>query len=111
MIQTINVSDFRDAFRSAGRAEQFSYEGLTALFDYLEDSDEGSYDLDVIALCCDYSEDTISDIARNYSIDLNDADVEADDYEEQCRQIVFDYLSNQTSVIGDTPRGFLYAQF
>ena len=108
MIQTINVSDFRDAFRACGRADQFSYEGLSVLFDYLEEFDGGSYELDVIALCCDYSEDTVSDIARNYSIDLNDADVEADDYEEQCRQIVFDYLSDKTSVIGDTPRGFVY---
>ena len=108
MIQTINVSDFRDAFRACGRADQFSYEGLGLLFDYLEDFDGGGYELDFIALCCDYSENTVSDIARAYSIDLNDADAEAGDYEEQCRQIVFDYLSNQTSVVGDTPRGFIY---
>ena len=38
MIQTINVSDFRDAFKACGRADQFSYEGLGALFDYLEDA-------------------------------------------------------------------------
>lgn len=110
MIQTINVSDFRAAFHSMGRKDQFSYEGLGALFEYIEEVDP-DFELDVIALCCDYSEDTVSDIARNYSIDLNDADVEADDYEEQCRQIVFDYLSDKTSVIGDTPRGFVYAQF
>jgi hypothetical protein len=108
MIQTINVSDFRAAFHRMGRKDQFSYEGLGALFEYLEEFDDGGYELDVIALCCDYSEDTVSDIARNYSIDLNDADVEADDYEEQCRQIVFDYLSNKTSVIGETSNGFIY---
>ena len=64
MIQTINVSDFRAAFHSMGRKDQFSYEGLGALFDYLEEFDGGSYELDVIALCCDYSEDSPEDIAE-----------------------------------------------
>lgn len=105
-----NASQFRDEFRQCGRADQFSYEALGLLFDYFEEIDS-DYDLDVIAICCEYSEESVSDIARNYSIDLNDADVEADDYEEQCRQIVFDYLSDRTSVVGDTPSGIVYAQF
>jgi hypothetical protein len=42
-----------------GRGDQFSYEGLIALFDYLEmlEDDIGEpIELDVIGLCCDYSE-------------------------------------------------------
>ena len=105
-----NASQFRDRFEHCGRGNQFSYEALGLLFDYLEDIDP-DYDLDVIAICCEYSEDSVSDIARNYGIDLNDADVEADDYEEQCRQIVFDYLSDRTSVVGVTSSGIVYAQF
>jgi hypothetical protein len=69
MIQTINVSDFRDAFKACGRADQFSYEGLGALFEYLEEIDP-DFELDVIALCCDYSEDTVEEIAEAYGIDL-----------------------------------------
>ena len=55
MIQTINQSQFIDAFRAMGRKDQFSYNALCALFEYLEEIDEG-YDLDVIELCCEYSE-------------------------------------------------------
>lgn len=114
MKTTVSFYDFERAFVDAGRKDQFSYEGLKALFEYLEDYEEQTgeeIELDVIALCCDYNEDTVADIARNYSIDLNDADPEADDYEDQCRQIVFDYLSDRTSVVGDTADGFVYACF
>lgn len=110
MKQTIQLHDFREAFRLFGRLDNFSREGLELLFEYCEEIDP-DMELDVIAICCDYSEDTVEGIARNYSIDMNDADPEADDYEEQCRQIVFDYLSNHTSVVGDTADGFVYANF
>jgi hypothetical protein len=103
MIQTINVSDFRDAFRACGRADQFSYEGLGALFDYLEDFDGGGYELDVIALCCDYSEDTVEQIAEAYGIDLPE-----DQDEIEHREIVRDYLDNHTTVVGETASGFIY---
>ena len=103
MIQTINVSDFRDAFRACGRHEQFSYEGLGALFEYLEEVDGGNYELDVIALCCDYSEDSPEDIAESYGIDLPE-----DQDEIEHREIVRDYLDNHTTVVGETPNGFIY---
>jgi hypothetical protein len=102
MIQTINVSEFRDAFRAYGRHEQFSYEGLGALFDYLEDA-APSYELDVIALCCDYSEDSFEDIAEAYGIELPDNEDEIEH-----KEIVRDYLDNHTSVVGETPNGFIY---
>jgi hypothetical protein len=102
MIQTINVSDFRDAFRACGRRDQFSYEGLGILFDYLEDIDPG-FDLDVIALCCDYSEDSFEDIAEAYGIELPDNEDEIEH-----KEIVRDYLDNHTSVVGETPNGFIY---
>jgi hypothetical protein len=103
MIQTINVSDFRDAFKACGRADQFSYEGLGVLFDYLEEFDGGSYELDVIALCCDYSEDSPEDIAEAYGIDLPE-----DQDEIEHREIVRDYLDNHTTVVGGTASGFIY---
>jgi hypothetical protein len=59
MYQTISDYDFRNAFHNMGRGEQFSYEGLTILFDALEqyEVDNGEpFELDVIALCCDFSE-------------------------------------------------------
>jgi hypothetical protein len=102
MIQTINVSDFRDAFRACGRKDQFSYEGLGALFEYLEEIDP-DFDLDVIALCCDYSEDSPEDIAKAYGIDLPE-----DQDEIEHKEIVRDYLGNHTSVVGETRNSIIY---
>ena len=102
MIQTINVSDFRDAFRACGRAEQFSYEALGALFDYLEELDP-DFELDVVALCCDYSEDSAEDIAANYDIKVDSVD--------ELEDAVRAYLEEHTSIVAETASGFLYAQF
>ena len=116
MIQTINVSDFRDAFKACGRADQFSYEGLGALFDYLEDFDGGDYELDVIALCCEYSEDTVEQIAEAYGIDLSecsDGVCTASAYglkqvAKAKTSVARAYLEENTSVVGETASGFIY---
>lgn len=105
------ASQFRNEFHRAGRATQFSYDGLGLLFDYLDEIDP-DYDLDVVALCCDYSEDTPATIARNYSIDLNDADPEADDYAEQCLHLVTLRLNAEGTYIGTTDAGtIVYSSF
>jgi len=59
MKETINFSRFCDRFASMGRENQFSYEGKKALFGYLEEMEEATgeeQELDVIALCCEYTE-------------------------------------------------------
>ena len=59
MIKTITKSDFTAEFHRAGRGNQFTHKGLLALYDYLEDyevSTGESIELDVIAICCDYTE-------------------------------------------------------
>jgi len=55
MIQTITEQKFVDAFLHAGRDKQFSYEGKLALYEWLEES-MPDYELDVIGLCCEFSE-------------------------------------------------------
>ena len=53
-----------------GRGDQFSYEAKSALFEYLEEYEqdtETEIELDVIALCCDYSEhENIEEWAKDY---------------------------------------------
>lgn len=59
MKMTLNFYAFERAFQRYDRSEQFSYEGLQALFEWLEDfeSDTGEeQELDVIGLCCDFME-------------------------------------------------------
>ena len=71
IVQSINsVHQFREAFRLAGRMDQFSYEGLEVLFDYLDNLSEGTgepVELDVAALCCEYYESDIEGLIDNYN--------------------------------------------
>ena len=71
MNQNIGFCQFTDAFRDHDRQEQFSYDGLKALYDYLiqyEDDTGESIELDVIALCCDYVEyKNLKELKRDYS--------------------------------------------
>ena len=106
-----SASQFRDEFNRAGRGNQFSYEGLGLLFEYLEEVDP-QYDLDVVALCCDYTESTPAEIARDYSINLNDVDPEDDDYAEQCAAVVIEHVTEQGALVGVTSTGaIVYASF
>jgi len=96
MKTTVTKSAFMDAFHEYDRYEQFGYEALSSLFDYLEDmeADTGEeMELDVIALCCDYSVDTVEDIAANYSIEAEEG--------EDLRDAVLDYLNDNTTVVDD----------
>ena len=105
MVQTINLSDFRDAFRSYDRKDNFSYEGLELLFDMFEELDP-NMELDVIAICCDYSENDWQTIANEYNIEFDD-DLDDDDKKE----VVRDYLNDNTYLVGETSEGFVYQAF
>lgn len=107
MYQTIDFASFRDAFRAYDRINQFSREGLELIFDYIEDVNPDS-ELDVIAICCDYCEDTPESIAQSYNIDLIDCDPEDD---QAVQAVVLDYLHDHTSVVGTTAGGIVYAAF
>ena len=72
MKQTINFTDFCDAFIDSQYQENFTYDGKRALFDYLEqyEQDTGEeIELDICAICCDYSEDPLSEVLENYSLE------------------------------------------
>ena len=101
MIQTIGLGQFRDAFHNMGRGEQFSYEALEILFDYLEELDE-NMELDVIAICCDFSEDSAEQIQRAYDID-HDADDEGN-----LADAVRAYLEDEGHFVGETDDSFIY---
>lgn len=111
MKQTINKDQFRHAFQNMGRGEQFSYEALGLLFDYIEmiESETGEQiELDVIALCCDYSESTIQEVLSYYNIIESDGD----DTEEELIALITDYLQENTMLIGLTSDNtFIYQQF
>lgn len=109
MYQSVNFSSFCDAFRSMGRNEQFSYQAKRVLFDYLEqyEQDTGeSIELDVIAICCDYAESTLTEIIRDYDL----LSIFSDD--DLTPETVLEWLSDNTSVCGETDSGtIVFAQF
>ena len=71
MIQTISINQFRDEFRRIGRQDQFTYEGLEALYNHLtdlEDSCDMSIELDVVSLCCEFTEyEDLEEVQANYT--------------------------------------------
>jgi hypothetical protein len=108
MKTTVSKYDFERAFVTAGRKDQFSYEGLAVLFDYLEELEASTgqeLELDVIALCCDYYESSTEEIIENYRID-----VEGLDDDEQV-DTVREYLMDQGAYCGEFPGGFVYSAF
>ena len=106
LYQTIDTaSQFRDQFHRCGRGDQFSYEALGLLFEYL-DNCGSDVELDVVGICCEFSEDTPESIADNYSLIVDDMD------EGEIKDVVSEFLENNTSVVGVTLSGnFVYVQF
>ena len=69
MKQTVNFSNFVDAFRNYDRVDNFGYAGLQALFDYLEELEQDvdyEFELDVIGFCCDFALMTLDEINQDY---------------------------------------------
>jgi len=109
MIQTIDLYDFKNAFSVINRNNQFSNEGLEWLFDYCEDleNDLGEpYELDVIALCCDFQESTYEEIIDSYGIEIN-----RNDSEEYIQTQIRDFLEGETILVNYDENKVLFQQF
>ena len=81
MKQTINKYQFVREFDEYNRSENFSVAGREALFDFLEEIEdpENEQELDIIALCCDFSEyANIKEFIKDYGF----SDILRSDYEE-----------------------------
>ena len=99
MYQSITKSEFTSAFHRMNRGEQFSYKGLIALYDYLEQYEEDTgeqIELDVIAICCEYAEyESLEEFQEDYG----------DDYQS------IDEIEQVTTVIPIDDDGFIILQF
>jgi hypothetical protein len=97
MIIQVTESIFVNHFDAMGRGNQFSYSGLRALFHYLDDmGSDPSIELDVIALCCEFSEFDSLESFR-------------DQYGEQYESI--DDIAEQTTVIDIDGTRFIAGEF
>lgn len=90
---TVTENIFHQQFRAYGRGNEFSPMALSALYEFLEDVMGEDYELDVIAICCEFTEDNHADIAEQYDVDI-------DDYsEDEAFDKVVEYLQQNTIVV------------
>ena len=114
IVKTFNENDFINEFKAYNREDNFTFIGLRILFGSLERlaiDCEINIEIDVIALCCDYNEDSIVNIINNYDIDVTDCDSD-----DEKSETVEDYLQYSTFVCGsyDDDEGvahFIYQAF
>jgi len=96
IIKTIEtVSELRNEFIAYNR-DHYTYEAYETMIQYFEEIGE-NYELDVIALCCDFNEDTIEEIRSNYGLDDEDD--------------VLEYLNYNTYAIETDEDKILYIAF
>ena len=99
MKKTIDKYDFINEFEKYGRGNQFTRAGLIALFEYLEQYEEDAeeqIELDVIGLCCEYTEYSSIDEFNN------NGGIECDTIEE---------LEEYTQVIRVDDKSFIIQDF
>jgi predicted outer membrane protein len=94
MITEITESKFIQDFKAI-RPENFSYDGLSALFDYFEQLGE-DVSFDPIAICCEFSEhESALEAARQYTGD-NAWNAMT---QENANESALNWLYNHTQVI------------
>ena len=98
MKRNVSEHDFTEAFRDYGRQDDFSYEGLKALYEWFEQYEEDTgeeIELDVVGICCDFSEyDTALEAAEEYGYEP-----EMCDDDEENEENAIEWLQDRTSVI------------
>jgi len=78
---SVDENDFIRAFEQAGRGDQFSREALETLFSYYDEFDE-DIELDVVALCCDWTEESAEDALETAGHDIPEEWEDMDDDEK-----------------------------
>ena len=100
MKEYVTESTFIDAFKQSDtRKNQFSYEGLKALFEYLEEyeNDTGEeIEFDMIGICCEYTE---YDSLKQYN----------DEYTDECEEI--DEIADYTALIKIDDKRFIIQKY
>jgi hypothetical protein len=100
MKEYVTESTFIDAFKQSDtRKNQFSYEGLKALYEYFEEYEDSTgeeLEFDMIGICCEYTE---YDSLKEYN----------DDYSKKCEEI--DEIAEYTELIKIDDERFIIQQY
>lgn len=109
IVQTLSKSSFIDAFKQSSRKDQFSYEALEAIFDYLEnysDDTGGIVEFDMVGICCDWAEMTWQEVALSYDVDLS----QCTDDDERIGEVE-SFLCDNTQFCELSDGKFVFIQF
>ena len=101
MFQRVNLLDFLNAFEAHNRGDAYSYEGLEALFNTYEDLEEDlgkPWELDVIGICCDWTEyDNLKAVLDAYDLE----GVESVDDLQDYTRVISNYSDSDSVLIMD----------
>ena len=116
--ESLFISRFEDYKRvetSENPNSNFSYKGLRFLFEYIDEShdEENPFKMDVISLCCEFSE------YKNFDEYLNDYRSQHDEQEDdegdaEFKERVEEEISDKTTLIkfeDDIDSGFIIGQY
>jgi len=102
MKTTVNFSDFVDGFTKLDRKDQFSYDGLKLIFDYLESEEEEEgeeIEFDPIDICCTYTEYTLDEFNSDYGTKF------------KTLQEIEDYISSRSDTVGLTENSIIIKNY
>ena len=102
MKTTVTFSDFVDGFTKLElRKDQFSYDGLKLIFDYLESFEEDGEEIefDPIGICSDFTETTVPEFNSDYGTKFSSIEE------------IEEYLDQHTSVIGRTKDSIVFENY
>lgn len=103
LVKKVYFNDFIEEFKRCGREEQFTYEAKRALYNYLNELAENlgePIELDVIALCSEFSEyKNLKEFNKDYSYSLG---YDIEDIEE---------IQEHTILIPVNKEGFIIQDF
>lgn len=85
LVKKVSFNDFLEEFKKYGREDQFTYEGKRALYNYLNELGDDSgqpIELDVIGICCDFTEyQNLEEFANDYSYTIGEVNSINDIYD------------------------------
>ena len=107
LIQTVNPSDLYHLACKMARGDNFGYKGWRKIGDYLESLSNNlgeNIEIDIIAICCEYSMAESADEAymqhdHLHGVDLPEEEAWEEMEEEEKLGIIEEFLQNRSSVV------------
>ena len=97
IIRTYDFQDFKYDFEQYGRKKDFSKQALELIFEYLQECYcDTNWEMDCIAICCEFKEMACTDILQDYDVYVDDG-MSNDELADQVRE----YLHDNTSLVGE----------